>query len=116
VRAGASTPEELESLFEDALLVGDREGLARLFEEAAVLVARHGAIEVNGGDEIARSATAMSGQGFVYVADPQHVVQARSTGLVVSERAVNVVRRGADGRWRYAISLLDDHPTEGGAR
>jgi ketosteroid isomerase-like protein len=31
----------------------------------------------------------------------------RDTALVVSGRAVNVVRRTDDGSWRYAISLLD---------
>ena len=31
---------------------------------------------------------------------------ARNTALVVAERSINVVRRGDDGIWRYAISLL----------
>jgi hypothetical protein len=33
-----------------------------------------------------------------YLADPRRVLQVRDT---------NVVRRGDDGSWRYAISLLD---------
>jgi hypothetical protein len=41
-----------------------------------------------------------------YLADPRLVLQARNTGLVVTTRGVNVVRRGRDGAWRYAIALL----------
>ena len=41
-----------------------------------------------------------------YLADPRLVLQARDTGLVVTKRGVNVVRRGGDGAWRYAIALL----------
>jgi hypothetical protein len=30
-------------------------------------------------------------------------MQARDIALIVAERGINVVRRGADGVWRYAI-------------
>lgn len=36
--SSAGTPEELETLLEDALMMGDREALAELFREEAVLV------------------------------------------------------------------------------
>jgi hypothetical protein len=41
-------------------------------------------------------------------------LQARNTGLIVTYRGINVVRRGSDGAWRYAIALLsrDDTTTE----
>jgi hypothetical protein len=38
------------------------------------------------------------------------VVQARDTALVLADRAINVVRRGSDGAWRYAIALLSGDP------
>ena len=105
MRAGARTPEELETLFEDAFVTRDRQALARLFEEGAVLVTRGGP-QARGGDEIARFAEAMWERDRTYVADPRRVLQARDTALVVAEHAINVVRRGSDGGWRYAISLL----------
>jgi hypothetical protein len=37
------------------------------------------------------------------------VLQARTTGLVLTRRGINVVRRGSDGAWRYAIALLSRH-------
>jgi ketosteroid isomerase-like protein len=112
MRPGARTPEELETLFEDAFVIRDREALAQLFEEGAVLVAGDGLQEARGGVEIARFATAMWEGDRTYIADPRRVLQARDTALVVAERSINVVRRGSDGAWRYAISLLSpDHTT-----
>ncbi len=106
MRAGAQTPEELETLLEDAFVIRDREALAELFEIGAVLVASDGAPEVRGGEAIARLATAMWEHDRSYLADPRRVLQARDTALVVADRGINVVRRGSDGTWRYAISLL----------
>lgn len=110
---GAQTPEELETLLEDAFVIRDRVALAQLFESGAVLGATGGAAEARGGEQIARLAASMWGRDFAYFADPGRVVQARDTVLVVGRRAINVVRRGADGRWRYAISLLDVDPEQG---
>jgi hypothetical protein len=45
-----------------------------------------------------------------YIADVRRVVQVRDTALSVG-RGINVLRRGADGSWRYAIALLDLDPT-----
>jgi hypothetical protein len=102
--AGARTPEELETLFEDALLVCDHAALAALFETGAVLVAGD-ARPARGGAEIARLALATWVSERTYVADPRRVMQARDIALVVAERGINVVRRGHDGAWRYAIVL-----------
>jgi ketosteroid isomerase-like protein len=108
MRRGARTPEELETLFEDALVIRDREALAQLFEDGAVLVAAHGLHEARGRQEIARLAVTMWDRDHTYVADPRRVLQARDTALVVAEQGINVVRRGSDGAWRYTIALLSD--------
>lgn len=65
----ARTPEELETLFEDAFVVRDREALAELFEDGAVLVAGDGVPEARGGEEIARSATALWERDHTYLRD-----------------------------------------------
>ena len=111
---GASTPEELETLFEDAFVVRDHEALSRLFEDGAVLGAEPG--EARGGEQISRLAAAMWERDYSYLAQPRRVVQARDTALVVARQGINVVRRGSDGRWLYAISLLDVYSTEGEPR
>ena len=113
MRPGARTPEELETLLEDAFVIRNGDALAELFEDGAVLVADDGTREARGG-EIARLASEMWERNRTYLADPPRVLQARNTGLVVTKRGVNVVRRGSDGAWRYAIALLarDDTTTE----
>jgi hypothetical protein len=110
MRPGACTPEELETMLEDAFVVQDPRALTSLFEEQAVLVPGATAKEVRG-EEIGRIAAAMWDREFTYLADPRRVLQARDTALVIAGRGVNVVRRGSDGRWRYLISLLDDNDT-----
>jgi hypothetical protein len=114
MESGAQSPEELETLFEDAFVIRDRFALARLFEDGAVLGAARG--EARGGEEIGRLAAAMWDRDFSYLADPRRVVQARDTALVVARQGINVVRRCGDGRWLYAISLLDVNSTEGEAQ
>ena len=108
---GARSPEELETLFEDAFLVRDRDAVAALFEDGAVLGADPG--EARGGEQIARLAAAMWQRDFSYLARPERVVQARDTALVVARRGINVVRRRADGQWLYAIALLDANESRG---
>jgi quercetin dioxygenase-like cupin family protein len=109
-RDGAASPEELETLFEDACFVRDRDRLAALFEDGALLVAGDGAAEARG-EDIARAAEAMWGGDGGYVADPWRVLQASDTALVLGPSGISVARRGADRRWRYAISLLDHDTT-----
>jgi predicted flavoprotein YhiN len=106
MRPGARTPEELETLLEDAHVLRDREALSRLFEDDAVLEA--GSRRAQGGDEIASHASSMWDRERTYVADPLRVLQARDTALVVAAGGISVVRRGSDGTWRYAISLLSE--------
>ena len=114
MRPGARTPEELETLLEDAFVVRDRAALAELFEEGAVLAPGDGPREARGGEEIARVAAALWEGERIYVADPRRVLQARDIALVVAERGIHVVRRGSDGAWRYAIALLSLDDTTAG--
>ncbi len=102
---GARTPDELETLLEDAFVTRDPEAVAQLFEEGAVLLA-DGVEEARGVEKIARFTTTMWESERTYVAEPQRVLQARNTALVVSDRGINVMRRGSDGAWRFAISIV----------
>jgi hypothetical protein len=102
----ARTPDELDALFEDAFVLRDPEALASLFEPRGLLVAGGVTGEARGNEEIARSASALWSREFTYVADPRRVVQAHDIALVLATQATSVVRRGADGAWCYAISLL----------
>jgi hypothetical protein len=112
MRPGARTPEELESLLEDAFVTRDAEALCEMFEEGAVLIAGTARQEARGPEEIGRLAKALWEGDRTYVAESQHVVQARRTALVLGGGAISVVRRRGDGAWRYAIALLSqDHPT-----
>jgi len=79
-----------------------------LFEDGAVLDAGAGLAQARGADHIGALASALWERPFV--ADPRRVLQARDTALVVGERSIGVARRGADGAWRYAISLLFPDP------
>jgi hypothetical protein len=111
---GARTPEELETLLEDAFVLHDPQALAQLFEPGAMLVVGGGLPEARGRRQIARVAAQLWDAERSYLADPRRVLQARDTALVVSGRAINVVRRTDNGSWRYAISLLDlDTATNG---
>ncbi len=104
VAGGARTPEELETLFEDTLLIRDGAALVPLFEEAAVLISGD-ARPARGSEEIARLALATWGDAHPYLADPWRVIQARDIALIVARQGVNVARRDLNGAWRYAILL-----------
>lgn len=112
MEAGARTPEELETLLEDAFVLHDHQALAQLFHPGAILVAGGGLPEARGRRQIARVAAQLRDSQRLYLADPRRVLQVHDTALVLAGRAINVIRRGDDGSWRYAISLLDlDTPT-----
>lgn len=103
----AQTPEELETLFEDSLLLRDGVALSRLFDGGAAFVA-HDVGTARGGGEIARLALARWNGNATYIADPRCVVQAHDIALIVAGPAINVARRGHDGIWRYAIVFVDE--------
>jgi hypothetical protein len=111
--ADARTPEELEMLFEDTLLLRNHQVLAELFEDGAVLVAGDER-SARGGEEIARLALVTWEGDHTYVADLRHVIQARDIALVVAEQSINVVRRGHDGAWRFVIVGLFINDETGG--
>jgi hypothetical protein len=115
MRAGARSPEELESLFEDAILTQDGESLGLLFERDAVLSADDGATVAEGRGEIVRAVTGLWRRDVRYLAHPSAILQSGDTSLVVGSHGVNVCRRGRDRCWRYAICLLshDIDNTEG---
>ena len=94
--SGARTPEELETLFEDAFVVRDRRRVRALFDEGAVM-APEGAPEARGGEAIGRAAAELWTAGRTYVAGLSRVLQSRETALVVSPAGIHVARRG-DGR------------------
>lgn len=93
-------------MLEDAFVIRDREALRLLFEDGAMLAAGGRLHEARGADQIARLTAAIWERERTYLADPRRILQARDTALILGERGINVVRRGADGAWRYAISLL----------
>ena len=101
-------------MLEDASIVRDRSAVANLFEDGALLVASNRREQARGSNEITRFAAALWKAGQAYVAEPGPVLQARDTALVVRAGGINVVRRGGDGAWRYAIALLtnDQAPTK----
>lgn len=113
MKSGASTPEELESLLEDGFLIGEGAPLAGLFEAGATIAIDGDSPGARGSEQIVRLADELCANGYGYFAGPRRVLQATDTALVVGEHAINVMRRGADRRWRYSISLLSFHkPTE----
>ena len=91
-------------LFEDALLLRDLQALVDLFEAGATIVMGNERL-VCGGEAIARVALATPDGASAYVADPRRVLVARDTALVVTDQSINVMHRGDDGGWRYAIVL-----------
>ena len=103
----AHTPEELETLLEDGLIIRDPEALVALFDEHAVLVAGNKPA-LHGPGDIVRSGLEIWNDERGYVADPQCIVQAHDIALLVSERSLNVARRSANGTWRFAIVLVRD--------
>jgi hypothetical protein len=97
---------------EDAFVLHDQQALAQLFHRAPCWSPATGCPEARGHRQIAQVATQLWDSQHLYLADPPRVLQVRDTALVLAGRSINVVRRGDDGSWRYAISLLDlDKPT-----
>jgi len=107
MQSGARSPEELETLLEDALLGGEHDAVSALFADGAVLAHAGIAVHARGSQQIAREAAALCEAELAYVASPKRVLQARNTVLVIAEQAINVAVRGDDRAWRYAIAVLD---------
>ncbi len=107
--SGALTPEELETLLEDAFVVRDRTELAGLFETDALLATAGAAAR---GAGIEAFVAALWARELTYLAQPRRVLQAGNTALIVAQQSISVVHRAADARWRYAIALLNPTPKE----
>lgn len=101
-RSGAGSPEELETLLEDALICRDPTGIAALFEAGAALAAGN-AQPARGGAASAQRALGQWGGNHPYLATPRQVVVARDLALVVGSDTINVARRDQDGVWRFVI-------------
>jgi len=108
VHSEARTPEELETLLEDALVLGDPVALSGLFEPAAIVA--HSGRRAHG-DQIATFLARLRGNGFTYVAEPHLVLRARNTALLVARDSISVVHRAADASWRFAITAIDPRGT-----
>ena len=106
MKAGGRTPEELDTLFEDAFVVRDPTRLCSLFCDGAVLASSTGGLESRGGEAIGHAAAELWGRDRTYVAGGGRVLRARDLALVSSGEAVHVACRGPDGAWRIAICLL----------
>jgi ketosteroid isomerase-like protein len=103
---GARTPEELDTLLEDAVVLRDRDAITELFEPGAVLLAEGTTRSVQGPVRIAGLVSTMWQQERTYLSRPHEVVQAGDTALVVGDSGMSVARRGRDGRWRFVISKV----------
>jgi hypothetical protein len=108
----ARTPEELDTLLEDAFVLRDADALLELFEPAAVLAIGAATRMARGAQEIVHLVTWLWEQRTTYLAGQRQVMQARDTALMLGDRDVAVVRRGTDGHWRIAISVLDSLRTK----
>ena len=103
---GGLTPEDLDTLMEDAFVLRDGGDFAQLFEDMGVLVLGSGRPEARGRENIARAAGQVWAEAGRYTARPRRIVQCDDTALLVGDGAVSVARRGRDRSWRFAISLL----------
>jgi len=91
-------------MLEDAFVLHNHDALADLFEPHAVL---HTALhEARGREQIDLLIHHLWDQQVAYLADPAAILQAQGTALIVSDLAVNVAHRDADGNWRYAVVFL----------
>jgi hypothetical protein len=71
---GGQTPEELETLLEDAVLLGDADAVARLFQPGGLLVIA-GAPQLSGRGQIREAAAALGLHRPGYLAAPRRVLQ-----------------------------------------
>jgi hypothetical protein len=107
---GARTPEELETLLEDAFVMRDAGQVARLFEPTAVLGLGERCPVAQGRAQIAQAATAMWAREEPFFAAPLCVLQRGGIALVAGESATSVARHAGQAGWRYAIALLHSQP------
>ena len=95
----AASPEELETLLEDALLLHDGAAVAALFEDRGVLVARAGCVRNRN-----RAAEVLMQQD--YVASARLITVVRDIAVVFGDHTINVSCRGPDRNWQLAVAIL----------
>lgn len=94
----AASPEELETLLEDALLLYDAEAVRALFERGRVRVAGSGGVlEGRGASDL------LSEQGFLASGRPALLSSDVAVGV---GSAVAISRRGLDHRWRLLVVVV----------
>lgn len=103
MRAG-TTPEELETLLEDAVLLQDGAAMAELFEPDALLVLD--AQSFTGREQIAGVVRQLARDACGYVGQPRQLYQARDVAMLLGAGVTSVAKRGRDGEWRFVITRL----------
>ena len=102
--ANAFSPNELETLLEDAVLLGDGPAAAELFEPGGVLIPGPRSPQARGRAAIAAYVHAASGRPG-YLAGSPLTAHSRDIALLAGPAAINVARRRTDGSWLFVISL-----------
>lgn len=105
---GARSPDELETMLEDAFVIQRHEDVANLFDPAAVLAVRcsDSSPEVCGRAAIGALAASLWDRGATFIADSGRTVYGRRRALVVGPGLTAVLHRGPGGTWRFEIALL----------
>lgn len=97
---GGQTPEELETLLEDALLLRDGKAVTELFDGGGVLVI---------GERIwhmREHAERLVSHDSSYLAEPRQIIQSQDIALLLGDGVINVAHRGSDASWRYRIAVI----------
>jgi hypothetical protein len=113
VVVGGQTPEELETLMEDAFVLGDAEALAKLFESEGMLVLGRGQEQARGHRAISKAAGLLAERAAAYLAQPRRIYENRDIALLIGEGVIHVARRKRGRSWRFVISLLDEEQAPG---
>ena len=101
----AQSPEELEILLEDALVLQDDAAVAALFEEGGVLVDRSG--RVRGRNQIAKL---LAQQHYLAAPCSCSVTAVSNVAIVVGPQTVNLSCRDPGGGWRLIATILTAPP------
>jgi len=99
----AESPEELEILLEDALVLQDDAAVAALFAEGGVLVEGSGC--VRGRNQVAHLLAKQH-----YLAAPCSVTVVNNIAIVVGRHTVNVSCRDPGAGWRLVAAIVTATP------